>query len=287
MTFILNTFIKGFYLFRSGIAIFCFFLIIASGMDQALCESCPSSEQLQQTIQSVMKRDVEIKGIRATAYKGLCEVHVRISGRDNILYTNQENQFLVFGHLIESSSGENLTRKALEEYTRLSPKDVQKLKSYTAFSIGKGPIELFYVTDPQCPYCKKGEKILKKMAEASEVTVHFILYPLSFHKGAKEQCISIICDNKGLEGLESEYLSENQCTQGKNKVEATNLFMKEKGITGTPGYIFTDGIIHTGLLHEPNLRNRLGLPPPKDEAPPQKHEAEPKKLKHPVDSKKK
>ena len=244
---------------------YCFCIFILSGTSQVFCENCPTPDQLVQSIQSIMKRDVEIRGIKPTPFKGFCEVHVRISGRDNILYTNPDNEFLVFGHLIDSKTGKNLTKKALEEYTRLSPKDVEKLKSYTAFSIGKAPVELFYVTDPQCPYCKKGEKILKQMAEHGEITVHFILYPLSFHKGAKEQCISIICDNKGLEGLETEYQSDNQCTQGKNKVEATNLFMKEKGITGTPGYIFTDGLIHTGLLHEPNLRESLGLPPPKSE----------------------
>jgi len=273
MTFKLNTFFKKFDLSQFKVASVCCLLFIFYCVDQSLCEECPTADQLQQSIHSIMKRDVEIKGIRKTPYKGLCEIHVRISGRDNILYTNPENQFFVFGHLIESKSGKNLTRKALEEYTRLSPKDVQKLKSYTAFSIGNGKIELFYVTDPQCPYCKKGEKILKKMADDGEITVHFILYPLSFHKGAKEQCISIICDKKGLEGLESEYLSENQCSQGKNKVEATNLFMKEKGITGTPGYIFTDGIIHTGLLHEPNLRDRLNLPPPKKDKELQKKDS--------------
>jgi len=230
---------------------------------QALCDSCPSEKDLLEKIQPIVKREVEIRGIRPTAYKGICEIHVRISGRDNILYTNPENEFFVFGHLIESNTGKNLTRDALEKYTKLSPKEVQNLKSYTAFSIGKGPVEVFYVTDPQCPYCKKGEAILKQLAEAGEIETHFILYPLSFHKNAKEQCISIICDKKGIQGLESEYQSENQCASGKNKVEATILFMKEKGITGTPGYIFTDGIIHTGLLREPNLRERLGLPPPK------------------------
>jgi thiol:disulfide interchange protein DsbC len=235
-----------------------FFLVVS----QVMCDECPSKKDLLERIQPIVKRDVEIRGIRSTAYKGLCEIHVRISGRDNIMYTNPENEFFVFGHLIESKTGENLTREALEKYTKLSPKEVQKLKSYTAFSIGKGPVEVFYVTDPQCPYCKKGEAILKKLAENKEIRTHFILYPLSFHKNAKEQCISIICDNKGVEGLESEYQSENQCETGKNKIEATILFMKEKGITGTPGYIFTDGIIHTGLLREPNLRERLGLPPP-------------------------
>jgi len=242
------------------------FLLISG---QVMCDNCPLEKDLLEKIQPIVKREVEIRGIRPTAYQNLCEIHVRISGRDNIVYTNQNTEFFVFGHLLEGKSGENLTRKALEEYTKLSPQEVKKLKSYTAFSIGKGPVEVFYVTDPQCPYCKKGEAILKKLSEAGEIKTHVILYPLSFHKNAKEQCISIICDNKGLEGLESEYQSENQCASGKNKVETTILFMKEKGITGTPGYIFTNGIIHTGLLREPNLRDRLNLPPPKpvEEAP--------------------
>jgi thiol:disulfide interchange protein DsbC len=244
----------------SILSLLLFVIIFAS---QAICDSCPLKKDLLEKIQPIVKRDLEIRGIRPTDYKGLCEIHIRISGRDNIIYTNQNIEFFIFGHLIESNTGDNLTRESLEKYTKLSPKEVKTLKSYTAFSIGKGPVEVFYVTDPQCPYCKKGEAILKEMAETGEIKTHFILYPLAFHKNAKEQCISIICDKKGIEGLESEYQSENQCTQGKNKVEATILFMKEKGITGTPGYIFTDGIIHTGLLREPDLRERLGLPPPK------------------------
>lgn len=252
----------------------------------AVSDECPSKKDLLETIQPIVKREVEIRGIRPTAFQNLCEIHIRISGRDNIIYTNSKNEFFIFGHLIESKTGDNLTKNALEEYTKLSPKEIKKLKSYAAFSIGKGPVEVYYVTDPQCPYCKKGEAILKELSEAGEIRTHFILYPLSFHKNAKEQCISIICDNKGLEGLESEYQSENQCEAGKNKVEATILFMKEKGITGTPGYIFTDGIIHTGLLREPNLRSRLGLPPPKPvEETPKPEKETPKKDKKAVDTK--
>jgi len=250
-----------------------------------MCDGCPSEKDLLEKIQPIVKREVEIRGIRPTAYNGLCEIHVRINGRDNILYTNPDNEFFVFGHLIESNTGENLTRQALEQYTKLSPNEVKNLKSYTAFSIGKGPVDVYYVTDPQCPYCKKGEAILKKLAESGEIRAHFLLYPLSFHENAKEQCISIICDKKGVEGLESEYQSENQCVPGKNKVEATILFMKEKGITGTPGYIFTDGIIHTGLLREPNLRERLGLPPPKPvKETPKPVKKLPKKEKKPDDT---
>ncbi len=248
---------------RFWIGILCFLSIVIFKPDKALCETCPSKDQVHKTIQSVMKRDVQVISIGTTPYKGICEVYARAGGRDNVFYTDSENKFFMFGHLVESATGKSLTKKALEEYTKLSSKDMQRLKSYTAFTIGKAGVEFFYITDPQCPYCKQGEKILKKMADNGEITVHFVLYPLDFHKGAKEECISVICDNKGLEGLTSGYKSDNQCDEGKNKIEATILFMKEKGIAGTPGYIFKDGIIKKGLIKEPDLRRHLGLSPSK------------------------
>jgi thiol:disulfide interchange protein DsbC len=97
------------------------------------------------------------------------------------------------------------------------------------------------------------------MAEIEELQLKVLLFPLSFHTGAKEQCISAICDNKGLEGLHSGYKSENQCQEGKNKVENTLRFLKQKGMSGVPTYIFTDGKYHSGVLKEQDIKKRLGL----------------------------
>jgi thiol:disulfide interchange protein DsbC len=85
-----------------------------------------------------------------------------------------------------------------------------------------------------------------------------VLYPLPMHKGAEEQCVAIICDNKGLEGLESRYNSENQCAQGQEKVRNTLSFLKEKGISGTPAYVFPDGTYNVGLVPREALLAKQG-----------------------------
>lgn len=238
------------------IVFFIFFLNTSVLLGQNIC---PPKEKLTQSLQKVLNRDVEIISLKASAYKGLCEIYTRTGNKSNIVYTDNANMVFVFGHLVESATGKSLTKKALEEYTRLSTGDIKYLKSLVAFSIGKADLELFVVTDPQCPYCKEGEKILKKMADNNELTTHFILFPLDFHKGSREQCISVICDKKGFKGFESGYKSDNQCEEGKNKVNASISFIKKKGMTGTPAYIFEDGIIHKGLMREPDLRKRLKL----------------------------
>lgn len=97
------------------------------------------------------------------------------------------------------------------------------------------------------------------MAEAGELQVRVLMFPLPSHKGAKEQCVSVICDKKGFDALHENYLSDNQCAEGVAKVEETVKFLSGKGIGSTPTYIFPDGLPQAGLLQEAPLRQRLGL----------------------------
>lgn len=97
------------------------------------------------------------------------------------------------------------------------------------------------------------------MAEAGEIKVRVLMFPLDNHKGAKEQTIAVICDGKGFDELEANYTSENQCAEGKAKVEETIAFLRKKGIGSTPTYIFPDGLYSAGALTEAPLRSRLGI----------------------------
>ena len=101
------------------------------------------------------------------------------------------------------------------------------------------------------------------MADQKKVQVRFLLLPLEFHKGAKEQCISVICDKKGLEDFEKGYRSENQYEEGRMLVASTVDFLKKKGIRSTPTYIFSNGRIHSGLLRGDDLERWLEMEAPK------------------------
>jgi len=86
------------------------------------------------------------------------------------------------------------------------------------------------------------------------------MFPLAMHKGAREQCIAVICDKKGFDDLENGYSSGNQCAEGVKIVDDTVALLSGKGITGTPTYIFPDGKYQSGVLEPNALRGRLGLP---------------------------
>ncbi len=60
------------------------------------------------------------------------------------------------------------------------PKDAKVVKEGVAFSYGKGSKDIYIVTDPECPYCSKFEKLIA--GKLDDYKVHVILFPLSFHK---------------------------------------------------------------------------------------------------------
>ena len=76
------------------------------------------------------------------------------------------------------------------------------------------------------------------MAEAGGIQVRVLMFPLDSHPEAKTKCVSVICDDKSFDDLESGYTSENQCAEGVAKVEETITYLRRKGIGSTPTYIF-------------------------------------------------
>ncbi len=233
-----------------------FFLVQAQ---DCLASACPSKEAIQQKVVDTFKQDIRVIKIQPGAVPGLCEVQVKFKGQNRILYTDPKGEFLITGQIYRSSDATNITKEAIADLNRFSDSDIKRLEDLTAFTVGSKGEVVYFVTDPQCAYCKKAEEIVVNMAEAGEIQLKVLLFPLRMHKGAKEQCISIICDNKGLEDLHSGYKSENQCEEGKNKVEDTLRFLQQKGITGVPTYIFKDGKYHSGVLKEQAMKKRLGL----------------------------
>lgn len=64
------------------------------------------------------------------------------------------------------------------------PKDMDIYKKYANFTYGNGKSEYYIFTDPQCPYCKKFEKLLAGSDIKGKVKIYYFLYPLAFHSEA-------------------------------------------------------------------------------------------------------
>ncbi len=222
--------------------------------------ACPTKEKIHQGLQRTFpKAQLEIIKIGPSEMKGLCQVQIKSQGRHHLIYTDPGGNFVLAGNLHDLKTGKNLTQENQLVLNRLSPEELQQLDSLTAFTLGRGKKTIFLVTDPQCPYCKQAESLLKKMVEKEDLLVRFILFPLESYKGSREQCISVICDNKGIEGFDSNYRSDNQCPEGIKKIEAASAFLLKRGINSTPTLILPDGITLAGLPTEEMLRSRLGI----------------------------
>jgi len=224
---------------------------------------CPSPEKISEAFVKVFKRDTKILRVQESVVPGLCEVALSMNSRNSIVYVDPDVKYFVAGQIISVEEGKSLTQEAMQDLNRLTQEEMKTLDSLTAFTEGKSGKSFYYVTDPQCPYCKKGEEVLKKLIDEGKIMVKFLFFPLPMHQGADQQSAAIICDNKGLKGLEENYKSDNQCPEGVKKVQDTIAFLKGKGMTGTPIYIFPDGSYRPGFLQEDALLKALGMEPPK------------------------
>jgi thiol:disulfide interchange protein DsbC len=243
----------------------------------AWCQSCPSKEQLAQILASTFGGPVNILDVRQGAVHGLCEIIVPNRGKNAIIYSDKRGRFLINGQIIDTATGTNLTRQAIAILNRLTPEEMETVKMLPSFSLGTGEKEIYLATDPHCHYCKDAEEVLVNLAGEGLIKVNFILYPVLLKKGSKEICISILCDNKGFDGLIEEYSSENQCEEGTRKIEETIAFMDRKKLGGTPIFIHPDGRYFSGSMTEFDVRRLLALPPKQVSGPAGSGETTPEK----------
>ena len=245
---------------RTGLTVLCWTVIfgLASSLAAQASTQCPSSKTIQAGFQKVFKRGVDVLKIEPSAIPGMCQITVSISGRKGVFYSDPTGDYFLTGQVWDVAKAKNLTQEVMMNLNRLKPEEMKELEKLTAFTYGTAGPTIYFASDPQCGYCKRALKVIKKLVAERKLTVKFLLYPLSIHKDAAKECVSILCDQKGLKGLEEGYQSDNQCAEGKQKVAATEAFLKARGITGTPVYIFPDGFYHMGLLPENVLLKRLG-----------------------------
>ena len=250
--------IKAFHLHFIFILL-AFSLLLSLSSTTFASDKCPDLKDVQGIITKTFRRNIRVTEVTPASVNGLCRIEITFQKRKRVLYIDKSGAFLIPGDVYRVSDGVNMTREAMMEINRFTPAQIKTIDGLAAFSIGhQGPV-IYFVTDPQCPYCKKAEKILEPLAESGLFQVKVLLFPLKFHKGAKEECISIICDKKGLEGLNKRYRSENQCDTGKKLIENTIKFLQSKGITGTPTYIFSDGKFLSGVMQKEQLLKKLGI----------------------------
>jgi thiol:disulfide interchange protein DsbC len=99
------------------------------------------------------------------------------------IYITADKKYTIIGRILDNKTGAILKGNF--------PVNKQTVKEGISFTFGKGKKDLYVVTDPECPFCRMMEQKTKDTL-AKNYRVHVILYPLPFHKNAKNMSCYIL-----------------------------------------------------------------------------------------------
>jgi thiol:disulfide interchange protein DsbC len=233
-------------------SLFASFMLVSCQQGKA----CPTEDKVKASMKEFIPQEFKVESVQALKeISGLCEVVIKVDAQPLVFYTDKEMKYVMVGNLLSLADKKNITRERQQKFMKVSQDLLKELEKHTDFAFGKvGSQKYIYLwTDPDCPFCKRSEPIVEKWANEKGVEVRVILFPLPIHPQAFGKSVALVCDKKGWEEYKSGYNSNNQCEDGKKKIE-NNLQLAEKyGINGTPTFIGMNGKIHAGLPTEKDL----------------------------------
>ena len=187
--------------------------------------------------------------VRATPIPGIYEV---TSGK-NIYYVEKNLRYLMFGGMIDSQTGVNLTDARAQQLSRI---DVSTLPVKDAITWGSGKRHLYIFSDPDCPYCKK---LHPELAKLRDVTIHLFLYPIKeLHPNAYYHGVAVWCSKDRKQALDDIFSGKPVEDAVCDNPVADNVSLGKKlGITGTPTLYFDDGSVQVGYATAEAVQAKL------------------------------
>ncbi|RUM32526.1 MAG: DsbC family protein [Aquifex sp.] len=219
--------------------------------------SCPSPEKFQKKLEEITQRKLNVVEVSPIEGLKLCQAVIKNGLRPLIIYTDENLNYLISGSLIDIKNGKNLTMETVKKYQKVSKDVLKELEKLVDLRYGKGEKYVYFISDPDCPYCRRLEPILKEWAKENNVEIRHIFFPLPIHPKAKDKAIDIICSGKGYEYAHKDFEPKNLCDKGKEKIERNIKYLSELGVSGTPTLIGMNGQVLIGLPRSKNDLDEL------------------------------
>ncbi len=219
--------------------------------------SCPTKDAVKNSVKELIPQEFSVESVSPLKeINGLCEVVVKIGTQPLVFYTDSTAKYVVAGNILSLKDKKNITRERQQEFMKVGGDVLKKLEEHVNFTYGEGKKYIYYITDPDCPFCKKSEPIIQEWAKKNSVIIKVILFPLPIHPEAFGKSVALVCDKKGFEELKEGYTSKNQCEQGKKVISDNLQFLSQLGVNGTPTFIGMNGKMQSGVPTEEDL-NKL------------------------------
>ena len=188
-------------------------------------------------------------------WPGVWEVRM---GTD-IVYTDDQANYLLQGELIDTKTRTNLTQARIDKLTAIEFAKLP-LKDSVVIKQGSGARKMAVFVDPNCGYCKRFEADLAKV---KDVTIYTFLYPiLGPDSNAKAHDIWCAKDPAKvwrewmLKGVVPPKFT-GKCDAA--ALERNTLLGQKHRVQGTPAAVFEDGTRLPGAVPVDHIEKQLAL----------------------------
>ncbi len=235
-----------------------FFLLdgsaIAFGGCEENCQKCHSLEQkeVHGILEKMNAPDAKVLGIKMSPVRGLWEVSLEDKGKRGVIYVGFSKKYVMPGPIYEVETASDKTQESLGAANEPAERyvDVARIPVNDALVMGEkdARFRVIVFTDPDCPFCSKLHKELKKViSERKDIAFYLMLMPLKLHPDAYWKSQSILCV-KSMQRLEDNFqkkpIPRPDCET--KAVDETLKLGEELGISGTPTMILPDGLVVIG-----------------------------------------
>jgi len=194
-----------------------------------------------------------IDEVSKTPIPGIYELRI---GAD-VLYTDEQGQYVIQGSLIDTKSRVNLTETRIAKLTQIDFASLP-LKDAILIKQGSGARKLVVFGDPNCGYCKKLERDLLAL---KDVSIYTFLYPI-LGPDSNVKSRDIWCAREPAKVWRNWMVEGNTPPKAMGACDSSalerNLALGNRNrVTGTPAVVFEDGSRSPGALPADQLESRL------------------------------
>ena len=221
-------------------------LLAATGAARA------DEDAIRKAVQAKFPR-ATVQSITKLPYLGLYEIVIE----NDILYTDENFEYVIDGNIIETQTGRNFTE---EHKRKLASIPFDELPLDLAFKRvkGKGERKMALFSDPDCPFCKRIEQDLAKL---DNVTIYMFLYPIeSLHPQAGDKAKRIWCSPDKVKAWE-DYMNKGVAPKADpscdNPVDKLAKYGQQHRINATPTLVFSNGERVPGAISAAQIEKLL------------------------------
>jgi thiol:disulfide interchange protein DsbC len=195
----------------------------------------------------------EVQSVTKLPFLDLYEIVVE----GEVLYTDENFEYLIDGNIIATKTMSNLTEQKKRKLSAIPFSDLPLEYAFKKVK-GTGERKMAVFSDPDCPFCKRVEGDLAKL---DNVTIYMFLYPIeSLHPNAPDVSKRIWCSpdkNKAWDDYLLRGIAPTADTKCQNPVDKIVEYGRKKGINGTPTLVFESGARVPGAISAAQIENYL------------------------------